>query len=65
MLLGPPVERWATEDPETGEGDELRSVPMAFLPDKPERHGLFWCGAHEFCRGERLPGHEPDCARER
>jgi hypothetical protein len=33
--------------------------------DKPERQSPFWCEAHGFCHGERLPDHRPDCARER
>jgi hypothetical protein len=32
---------------------------------KPEMHNPFWCDAHGFCHGERLPDHRPDCARER
>jgi hypothetical protein len=32
--------------------------------DKPERQSPFWCEAHGFCHGERLPDHPPDCARE-
>ena len=33
--------------------------------DKPERLSPFWCAAHGFCHGERLPDHRPDCAHER
>jgi hypothetical protein len=33
--------------------------------EKAERLSPFWCEAHGFCHGERLPDHRPDCARER
>ena len=32
---------------------------------KPERQSPYWCEAHSFCHGERLPDHRPDCAQER
>jgi hypothetical protein len=28
-------------------------------------HNPFWCDAHGFCHGERLPDRRPDCTRER
>jgi hypothetical protein len=40
-------------------------APFSLSPDKPEMHNPFWCDAHSFCHGERLPDHRPDCARER
>ena len=40
------------------------AAPFSFSPDKPEMHNPFWCDAHGFCHGERLPDHRPDCARE-
>jgi hypothetical protein len=39
--------------------------PIALARDKPEMQNPFWCDAHGFCHGERLPDHRPDCARER
>jgi hypothetical protein len=33
--------------------------------DKPERLSPYWCEAHGFCHGERLPDHRPDCSLER
>jgi hypothetical protein len=39
--------------------------PVSLAPDKPERQNRWWCDAHGFCHGERLPDHRPDCARER
>ena len=41
------------------------AAPVALAPDKPEQRNPFWCDAHGFCHGERLPDHRPDCARER
>ncbi len=41
------------------------SAPFSLAPDKPERHNPFWCDAHGFAHGERLPDRRPDCARER
>jgi hypothetical protein len=40
-------------------------APFSLLPDKPERHSPFWCEAHGFAHGERLPDRRPDCVRER
>jgi hypothetical protein len=43
-----------------------KKEPISLSPDdKPEKHNPFWCEAHGFCHGERLPDHRPDCARER
>ena len=39
-------------------------APVSLSPNKPEQHNPFWCGAHGFCHGERLPDHRPDCTRE-
>jgi hypothetical protein len=39
-------------------------APFSLSPDKPERHNPFWCDAHGFCHGERLPDHRPDCVQE-
>jgi hypothetical protein len=33
--------------------------------EKAERYSPYWCEAHDFCHGERLPDHLPGCARER
>ena len=41
------------------------SAPISLSPDKPEMRNPFWCDAHGFCHGERLPDHRPDCAREK
>jgi hypothetical protein len=41
------------------------AAPFSLSPDKPERQNPWWCDAHGFCHGERLPDHRPDCARER
>jgi hypothetical protein len=40
-------------------------APFSLSPDKPEMHNPFWCDAHGFCHGERLPDRRPDCTRER
>jgi hypothetical protein len=40
------------------------AAPVSLSLDKPERHNPFWCEAHGFCHGERLPDHRPDCWRE-
>jgi hypothetical protein len=40
-------------------------APFSLSPDKPERQNPFWCDAHGFAHGERLPDRRPDCARER
>lgn len=34
---------------------------MALASDKPEMQNPFWCLAHGFAHGERLPDHHPDC----
>jgi hypothetical protein len=39
--------------------------PVSLSPEKAERHSPYWCEAHGFCHGERLPDHRPDCSRER
>jgi hypothetical protein len=39
--------------------------PVSLSPEKAERHSPYWCEAHEFCHGERLPDHRPDCSLER
>jgi hypothetical protein len=49
----------------TKEREKKAERPVAFFPEKPEQHNPFWCEAHGFCHGERLPDHRPDCARER
>jgi len=41
------------------------AAPCSLSPDKPERQNPFWCDAHGFAHGERLPDRRPDCARER
>jgi hypothetical protein len=40
-------------------------APFSLSPDKPEMHNPFWCNAHGFAHGERLPDRRSDCARER
>jgi len=40
------------------------AAPFSLSFDKPEMENPFWCDAHGFCHGERLPDHRPDCARE-
>lgn len=40
-------------------------APFSLSPDKPEQQNPFWCDAHGFAHGERLPDRRPDCARER
>jgi hypothetical protein len=40
------------------------TAPVSLSLDKPERQNPFWCDAHGFCHGERLPDHRPDCAQE-
>jgi hypothetical protein len=37
------------------------AAPFFLSKDKPERRSSFWCDAHGFCHGERLPDHRPDC----
>ncbi len=32
--------------------------------EKAERHSPYWCEAHGFCHGERIPDHRPDCSLE-
>jgi hypothetical protein len=39
--------------------------PVSPSVEKAERLSPYWCEAHGFCHGERLPDHRPDCARER
>jgi hypothetical protein len=39
--------------------------PVSLSPEKAERHSPYWCEAHRFCHGERLPDHRPDCSLER
>jgi len=34
---------------------------QALTLDNPEMHNPFWCDAHSFAHGERLPDHHPDC----
>jgi hypothetical protein len=46
------------------EKKEAPLAPVFLSPDKPEKQSPFWCEAHGFCHGERLPDHRPDCARE-
>jgi hypothetical protein len=38
---------------------------VSLSPEKAERQSPFWCDAHGFCHGERLPDSLPDCACER
>jgi hypothetical protein len=40
---------------------EWKRTPVAMSRDKPETHSPFWCPAHGFCHGERLPDHRPNC----
>jgi hypothetical protein len=47
------------------EKKEAPPAPFSLSPEKPERHNPFWCDAHGFCHGERLPDRRPDCPRER
>jgi Helix-turn-helix domain len=41
------------------------TAPFSLSLDKPERQNPFWCDAHGFAHGERLPDRRLDCARER
>lgn len=41
------------------------TAPFSLLPVKPEMQARFWCEAHGFCHGERLPDHRSDCWLER
>jgi hypothetical protein len=50
---------------ETKERKEKEVQPVSFSVEKAETLSPFWCEAHGFCHGERLPDHRPDCARER
>ena len=47
------------------EKKEAPPAPFSLSPEKPEQQNPFWCDAHGFCHGERLPDRHPDCARER
>ena len=50
---------------DTKERKEKADIPSDHPPEKAEQQNPFWCEAHGFCHGERLPDHRPDCARER
>jgi hypothetical protein len=39
--------------------------PVSLSPEKAERLSPYWCEAHGFCHGERLPDYRPDCSLER
>jgi hypothetical protein len=49
----------------TKEREDKEDMPSDRSPEKAERQNPFWCEAHGFCHGERLPDHRPDCSRER
>jgi hypothetical protein len=46
------------------EREDKAERPVALFPEKPEQQSPYWCEAHGFCHGERLPDHHPDCVRE-
>ena len=50
---------------DTKERKEKEVQPVSFSVEKAETLSPYWCEAHGFCHGERLPDHRPDCARER
>jgi hypothetical protein len=50
---------------DTKERKEKADTSSDRSPEKAEQQNPFWCEAHGFCHGERLPDHRPDCARER
>jgi hypothetical protein len=49
----------------TKERKEKEVQPMVRSLEKAERLSPYWCEAHGFCNGERLPDHRPDCSLER
>jgi hypothetical protein len=49
----------------TKERKEKEVQPMVRSLEKAERLSPYWCEAHGFCHGERLPDHRPDCSLER
>jgi hypothetical protein len=50
---------------DTKERKEKEVQPIARSFEKAERLSPYWCEAHGFCHGERLPDHRPDCSLER
>jgi hypothetical protein len=54
-----------TKDLHTKEREKKEVQPMVRSLEKAERLSPYWCEAHGFCHGERLPDHRPDCSRER
>jgi hypothetical protein len=50
---------------DTKERKNKAEPPVSLSVEKAERLSPYWCEAHGFCHGERLPDHRPDCARER
>jgi hypothetical protein len=50
---------------DTKERKEKEVQPMVRSLEKAERLSPYWCEAHGFCHGERLPDHRPDCSLER
>jgi hypothetical protein len=49
---------------DTKERKDKAEQPVSLSCEKAERLSPYWCEAHGFCHGERLPDHQPDCARE-
>jgi hypothetical protein len=63
----PRREKVTSMSPESKREREKKGAPPALFslsPDKPEMHNPFWCNAHGFAHGERLPDHRPDCMQE-
>jgi hypothetical protein len=50
---------------DTKEREKKEVQPMVRSLEKAERLSPYWCEAHGFCHGERLPDHRPDCSLER
>jgi hypothetical protein len=48
-------------DTKEREEKEAPLAPFSILPEKAERLSPFWCEAHGFCHGERIPDNRPDC----
>jgi hypothetical protein len=48
---------------ENKEGTTRKSIEGG--RDRPERLSPYWCPAHGFCHGERLPDHHPECFLEK
>jgi hypothetical protein len=43
------------------EKKEAPTAPVSLWPEKAERASPYWCEAHGFCHGERLPDQLPGC----